>query len=797
MGQTQVSNGGIQPTILEPIQNLYTGSTIVFTVTVASKDSTHRYNGQGSSNGYKIDGKFAPFIVLTPGITYKFDQADSSNSNHPLRFYKDAAKATAYTTNVTTNGTAGSSGAYTQIVTDDATPTILYYQCSQHGLMGNAVQTNGLASSVPDDGSITTAKLANDAVTTAKIADESVTLSKLPHGTSSNNGKFLRANNNGDPTFESVPNQNLQAPNGQTRILVDNTDINIGYAPLKFDTDPNNAFNIKIQGPSTLTKNSSFTLPEDGSNGQFLKTNGSGALSFETVNTDLSSDSSPQLGADLDTNGNDIDFADNDKATFGASQDLVVRHSSSDNNSYVEESGGGSLVVKSDDFYLQNAGANHTQIKSDSDAEVELSHNGTPKFQTTQDGAKILGTGNLILPSGDTSQRGLAQAGSIRYNTQTSQLEIHNGTTWVGVGKSTPQIVSVSNQTTNGAAGTTMVIKGEGFVSGCTVHYVGNDNTNIAAGTVTFNSSTQLTIVSPALTVDKAPYAIKVTNPDGGLIIAAPEVEVTAGSAPNWTTAQGQLGGGAIQKNAAVNITVAASDADGQAIAYSETTSVLTSNSNTPAATMNLSLNSSTGVISGTSPNVSADTTYNFTLRATDTATNFADRNFYIIVQAAPPPSYWFRGSSQGGSGLASGVTWSHTGYYPNATGGSNANSDRLYNYGQGNSGTYAGFRQTGYTNGITIPVGHDRCDIYISSIQRNNYSNGNQWTSTQPSGNSAGTAAFGDLMSNPSTGLHTYTIPSADQGQVRYFTMTGYAGQNGYWQQQVTLVKTYNQNNP
>ncbi len=554
-------------------------------------------------------------------------------------------------------------------------------------------------------------------ISTDGVKDQNVDLTKLPHGDSNNDGKFLRANNGADPTYE-------------------------------------------------------------------------------TVNTDLSADSSPQLGADLDTNGNDIDFADGDKATFGASQDLVVRHDNSNNNSYVEESGGGSLVVKSDDFYLQNAGANHTQIKSDSDADVELSHNGTPKFQTTQDGAKILGTGNFVLPAGNTSERGTGQAGSIRYNTQTSMLEIHNGTTWVGVGKSTPQIISVTNQTTNGAAGTTMVIKGEGFVSGCTVHYVGNDGTNIAAGSVTFNSSTQLTIVSPALTVAKAPYAIKVTNPDGGLIIAAPEVEVTAGSAPNWTTATGQLGGGSIQKNAAVNITVAATDADGQAITYSETTSVLTSNSNTPASTMNLSLNSSTGVISGTSPNVTADTTYNFTLRATDTATNYSDRNFYIIVQAAPPPTYWFRGTSQGGSGLASGLSFNHTGTYPNATGGSNANADRLYNYGQGNAGTNAGFLQTGYIDAVTIPVGHDRCDIYISAISRYNYWNGNLWSSTQPSGNNY-TLAFGDLTGNPSTGLHTYTIPSQDQGQSRYFCMTGYGGQYASWSQEVTLVKTYNQNNP
>ena len=387
----------------------------------------------------------------------------------------------------------------------------------------------------------------------------------------------------------------------------------------------------------------------------------------------------------------------------------------------------------------------------------------------------------------------------MRYNTQTAQVELYNGSGWAGLGKSQPVISSVSNQTTTGAAGTSMVIKGEGFVSGATVHYVGTNGTGVAAGSVAYNSSSQLTAVSPALVIVNAPYAIKVTNPDGGLTIAAPEVEVTAGSAPNWTTATGQLGGGALEKNASTSITVAASDADGQAVTYSEATSILTSNSNTPGSTMNLSLNSSTGVISGTTPNVTSDTTYNFTLRATDTATNFTDRNFYIIVNAIPGPSYWFRGTSQGGTGLSSNVGgFFHTGYYPSASGGSNANADRLYNYGQGGGGTYAGFRQTGYTNAITIPVGHDRCDIYVSqgTTSYTHYHYINKWTSTIPSGNNDGTLAFGQL-SKPGVGLHTYNIPSSDQGQVRYFVMSGYGGQNTSWSQQVTLVKTYNQANP
>ena len=110
-----------------------------FTVTVAAKTSTHIYNGTGSSNGYLLNASVAPFIDFKVGNTYRFDQSDASNSGHPLLFYYDAGKTTAYSTGVTTNGTPGSSGAYTQIVVSETTPNILYYQCSSHGYMGSRI----------------------------------------------------------------------------------------------------------------------------------------------------------------------------------------------------------------------------------------------------------------------------------------------------------------------------------------------------------------------------------------------------------------------------------------------------------------------------------------------------------------------------------------------------------------------------------------------------------------------------------------------------------------------------------
>ena len=116
----------------------------IITVTVASKSGHHPYQSAGgaSANAYYFDGLESPALRLS-GVDssypyyYRFDQSDSTNSSHPLRFYLEADKSTAYTTGVTTNGTPGSSGAYTQIAVDSETPNILYYQCSSHGFMGN------------------------------------------------------------------------------------------------------------------------------------------------------------------------------------------------------------------------------------------------------------------------------------------------------------------------------------------------------------------------------------------------------------------------------------------------------------------------------------------------------------------------------------------------------------------------------------------------------------------------------------------------------------------------------------
>ena len=87
---------------------------------------------------FVIDGTSQQTVELKPSVTYRFDQSDASNSNHPLRFStNDNNDPNApFTTGVTTAGTPGSAGAYTQVKLEQDAPAVLYYYCSNHSGMG-------------------------------------------------------------------------------------------------------------------------------------------------------------------------------------------------------------------------------------------------------------------------------------------------------------------------------------------------------------------------------------------------------------------------------------------------------------------------------------------------------------------------------------------------------------------------------------------------------------------------------------------------------------------------------------
>ena len=122
------------------------GTSALGSPTVVSSDTVYTIivSSYLGANRYYVNGVVYPTLSLSEGSTYRFDQSNSSNSGHPLRFSTTSdgthGGGSEYTTGVTTSGTPGSSGAYTQITVAVGAPT-LYYYCTNHSGMGGTANT--------------------------------------------------------------------------------------------------------------------------------------------------------------------------------------------------------------------------------------------------------------------------------------------------------------------------------------------------------------------------------------------------------------------------------------------------------------------------------------------------------------------------------------------------------------------------------------------------------------------------------------------------------------------------------
>ena len=140
-----------------------------------------------------------------------------------------------------------------------------------------------------------------------------------------------------------------------------------------------------------------------------------GDSTFQTVNTDLVSDTSPQLGGNLASNGNNINIADStdgstNRITVGSGGDLQIYHDS--NDSYIQDAGAGHLNILATNFRVRNADSDEIYIVANDDGAVELYHDNSQKFTTSSSGVTIsadTSTGSLLkgvtrfCPSGSTT----------------------------------------------------------------------------------------------------------------------------------------------------------------------------------------------------------------------------------------------------------------------------------------------------------------------------------------------------------------------------------------------------------
>ena len=109
--------------------------------------------------------------------------------------------------------------------------------------------------------------------------------------------------------------------------------------------------------------------------------------------SDLIDDTTPQLGGDLDTNGNHINFGDGNRAKFGTGTDMQIYHSGID--SIIEDTGVGSIIIRSGTTYIQNAAGTKTSIQTNAGAGQTLYYNNNPVFVTSSGGIDITGDVNL------------------------------------------------------------------------------------------------------------------------------------------------------------------------------------------------------------------------------------------------------------------------------------------------------------------------------------------------------------------------------------------------------------------
>jgi hypothetical protein len=203
----------------------------------------------------------------------------------------------------------------------------------------------------------------------------------------------------------------------------------------------------------------------------------------------------------------------------------------------------------------------------------------------------------------------------------------------------------------------TTVLTGQNFATDVEVTFTGSDSVARNAKSVTRTSSTSLTVTRPDdMPTTFSPYTITATNPG----IAPPTSSnahklinsATVGAAPVWVTSSTLP---TFFVNLAYSTTLSATDADGgSSITYSIASGSLPSS---------MTLNSSTGVISGTSSSASPGS---FTIRATDSGGNFVDRAFTMARQTVPvaPTSVAGTKTSTVGS-ISVAFTAPTTGYTP------------------------------------------------------------------------------------------------------------------------------------
>ena len=207
--------------------------------------------------------------------------------------------------------------------------------------------------------------------------------------------------------------------------------------------------------------------------------------------------------------------------------------------------------------------------------------------------------------------------GKLYSNGEAQRLELYTAAgSWENIVQEVPGVSSISGNYSEATDSGVITIYGTNFVNGAYATAIGTNGVQINATSTTYNSLVQLTATFTGLSNTNEPYDIKVTNPSNLFGIIPDALYINA--SPVWQTASGSLG--TFNEQVSISISATGTDSD------STVTYALASGSSLPSG---VTLNSSTGVISGTLPNITSNTTYSFTINASD-GLNIIPRAFSI-----------------------------------------------------------------------------------------------------------------------------------------------------------------------
>ena len=289
---------------------------------------------------------------------------DTSGLGNAVTFAIDSTVATLTGTQTLTNKTLT-----TPIISTISNTGTLTLPTSTDTLVGRAT-TDTLTNKTLTSPTITTATL-NGAVSGTSIKDEDDMLS--------------------DSASHLATQQSIKAY----------VDAQVTAQDLDFQGDSGGALSIDLDS-ETLTIAGGTGIDTSGSGNTLTVAIDStvATKAYVSSQVDLVNDTTPQLGGDLSTNSNDILFADNDVASFGAGGDLQIYHDTL--NSYISERGTGNLYLGANgNIELFKHLSTDRMAKFITDGAVELYHANSKKIETTASGVTVTGTTTATTFSGD------------------------------------------------------------------------------------------------------------------------------------------------------------------------------------------------------------------------------------------------------------------------------------------------------------------------------------------------------------------------------------------------------------